>query len=280
MTLTGNGTEGYFLAGSAGGVAQFGDAVLHGDRKNRPLQRADHLDHHHHDRRRLLAARRRRRHLLLRQREVLRLDRRDAAQPAGGRHGERCAASNGYWLVAVRRRDLLVRRAPASTARPAGMHLNQPIVGMAATRVGQGLLARRPRRRDLHVRRRASSSARPAGSTSRSRSSAWRRRRRAAATGSSPATAASSRSATRATSDRGPARGSAPSRAWPSTPDGAGYWMSNTVGQVFKFGDAPYFGDLFPPWHRDRARASRRRRRACRTKQRTARDRSARAPAR
>ena len=31
-----------------------------------------------------------------------------------------------------------------------------------------------------------------------------------------------------------------------ATPDGGGYWMSNSVGQVFKFGDAPYFGDLFP----------------------------------
>ena len=30
-----------------------------------------------------------------------------------------------------------------------------------------------------------------------------------------------------------------------ATPDGGGYWMSNSVGQVFKFGDAPYFGDLF-----------------------------------
>ena len=33
LTLAGNGTEGYFLAGSQGGVAQFGDAVWHGDRR-------------------------------------------------------------------------------------------------------------------------------------------------------------------------------------------------------------------------------------------------------
>ena len=31
-----------------------------------------------------------------------------------------------------------------------------------------------------------------------------------------------------------------------ATPDGGGYWLSNSMGQVFKFGDAPYFGDLFP----------------------------------
>ena len=30
------------------------------------------------------------------------------------------------------------------------------------------------------------------------------------------------------------------------TPDGGGYWLSNTAGQVFPFGNAPYYGDTYP----------------------------------
>jgi hypothetical protein len=29
------------------------------------------------------------------------------------------------------------------------------------------------------------------------------------------------------------------------TPDGTGYWLSNTSGQVFPFGSAPYYGDIY-----------------------------------
>ena len=69
---------------------------------------------------------------------------------------------------------------PGSSARRAAMHLNQPIVGMAATPDGGGLLARRLRRRDLLLRRRPVLRLDRRASTSTSRSSAWRPRPTAA----------------------------------------------------------------------------------------------------
>ena len=77
-----------------------------------------------------------------------------------------------------------------------GIALNRPVVGMAATPTGHGLLARRHRRRHLQLRRRAASRLDRHHPAQPDRSSAWPRRRRAAATGWSPPTAASSASAT------------------------------------------------------------------------------------
>ena len=89
----------------------------------------------------------------LRRRRVPRLDRRDAAEPADRRHG---VDPDRRRLLARRggRRHLLASATPCSTARPARCALNQPIVGMASTPTGGGLLARRPRRRHLQLRRR------------------------------------------------------------------------------------------------------------------------------
>ncbi len=77
-----------------------------------------------------------------------------------------------------------------------GQHLNAPVVAMAATPDGRGLLAGGLRRRDLHLRRRRvlRLDGRPAPQRAGGRP--WRRRPTAGATGRSPPTAASSPSAT------------------------------------------------------------------------------------
>ena len=86
------------------------------------------------------------------------------------------------------------------------------------------------------------------GSTGRARPQQAHRRhglhpRRRAATGWSPPTAASSPSVTPASSARpAPSPSTSPSSAWPSTPDGAGYWLVASDGGVFTFGDAGFFG--------------------------------------
>ena len=93
-------------------------------------------------------------------------------QPINGM--ERTADNGGYWLVAVRRRDLHVRR--REVLRLDGrMHLNQPVLGMERTRVGQRLLAVRPRRRHLQLRRREVLRLGSAARTSRRRSSSMQR---------------------------------------------------------------------------------------------------------
>ena len=63
---------------------------------------------------------------------LLRLDRRHPPQPAHRGHG-RHPRRPGLLAGGLRRRHLHLRRRRASTARPAAIHLNQPIVGMAAT---------------------------------------------------------------------------------------------------------------------------------------------------
>ena len=97
---------------------------------------------------------------------------------------------------------LRLRRRRASTARPAAIRSNKPIVGMARDADRPRLLARRVRRRDLHVRRRFSSSARPAARCSTSPIVGMRPTPPGWATGSSPRTAASSPSAMRRSTGR------------------------------------------------------------------------------
>ena len=82
------------------------------------------------------------------------------ARPAPSRSTSRSSAwrprptARGYWLVASDGGIFTFGDAAfyGSTGR---MHLNKPIVGMAATPDGAGLLAGRLRRRHLHLRRRA-----------------------------------------------------------------------------------------------------------------------------
>ena len=142
-----------------------------------------------------------------------------APQPADRRHG-RDAERPRLLARRVRRRHLHLRRRRTSTARPARIHLNQPIVGMAATPDRARLLARRVRRRHLHLRRRHLPRLHRRASTSTSPSSAWPPPPTGTATGSSPPTAASSPSATphfHGSTGAHPPR-PARSSAWPRTP--------------------------------------------------------------
>ena len=104
----------------------------------RPEAQPAHRGHGRHARRRwLLAGRLRRGHLLLRRRRLLRLGRRPSAQQAHRGHGRRLptAVATG-WSPPTGASS--PSATPPSTARPAAMQLNQPIVGMAATPDGGG----------------------------------------------------------------------------------------------------------------------------------------------
>ena len=79
IALSGTGTEGYFLAGAHGQVGNFGDAVYHGDATGFNLS-APMISLATTSTGGILAACAGRRHLQLRQREVLRFDRRNAPQ--------------------------------------------------------------------------------------------------------------------------------------------------------------------------------------------------------
>ena len=243
MTLSGNGTEGYFLAGSAGGVARFGDAVWHGDRKNRPLTApiisvtttttgsgywllgADGGIFSYGNARFFGST------------GAMRL-----TQPVVGMAGLR--GSNGYWLVASDG-GIFAFGAAGFYGSTGGRHINQPIVGMATTRSGKGywLVAR-----DGGIF--SFGDAKFYGSAG-----ALHLAQPIVGMASTP----SGRGYWLVARDGGlfsfgDARyyGSGAGHAFGNvegmavTPDGAGYWMSNSVGQVFRFGDAPYFGDLFP----------------------------------
>ena len=73
----------------------------------------------------------------LRRRSLLRFDRRHPPQPADRRHGghARTARATG-WSPPTAASSATAM--PASTGRPAAIHLNQPIVGMAPTPDGKG----------------------------------------------------------------------------------------------------------------------------------------------
>ncbi len=127
---------GYWLVASDGGIFTFGDARFYGSTGaialNRPIVGMAATP----SGRWLLAGGDRRRHLHLRRRQLLRLDRRHAAQPAHRRHGV-TPDGGGYWLVASD--GGIFTFGDASFYGSTGaMRLNQPIVGMAATPDGGG----------------------------------------------------------------------------------------------------------------------------------------------
>ena len=174
-----------------------------------------------------------RRHLLLRQRAVLRIDGRPAAQPARER-ARTHRQQRGVLARRVRRRHLRLRQRGSSSDRWAGDALNQPVLGMERTASGNGywLFAR-----DGGVF--AFGDAQFYGSLGgaahqRRRSSRCSARRAATATGCSVPTVRSTRSATRRTSAASvAARTTAvPARLLP-TPTGNGYWIA--TGE--RFGD-------------------------------------------
>ncbi len=243
LVLAGNGTEGYYLAGSQGGVAQFGDAVWHGDRKNRPLSApiisitstltgagywllgADGGIFSYGNAKFFGST------------GAMRLNR-----PVVGMTPLR--ASNGYWLVAA---DGGIFSFGAATfhGSTGGMHLNQPIVGMAASRSGNGywLVARDGgiftfgdakfygSAGGIHLTQPIVGMA-----TTPSGMGYWLVARDGGIFAFGDARYFGS----------GAGKGFGTVEGIAATPDGGGYWMSNSMGQVFKFGDAPYFGDLFP----------------------------------
>ena len=101
----------------------------------------------------LLAGRLRRRHLRLRRRRVLRLDRRHRASTSRSSGWPPTPSGKGYWLVASDG-GIFAFGDARFFGSTGDITLNQPIVGMAATPVRQGLLVRGHRRRHLRLRRR------------------------------------------------------------------------------------------------------------------------------
>ena len=128
---------GYWLVAADGGIFTFGDAGFHGStgnlRLNQPIVGMAATP----DGKGLLAGGQGRGHLHLRRRRLLRLHRQPAAQPAHRRHGRhaRRQGATGWWRPTGASSPSAT---PASTAPPAALHLDQPIVGMAATPDGKG----------------------------------------------------------------------------------------------------------------------------------------------
>ena len=145
---------GYWLAASDGGIFNYGDAGFFGSagglKLNKPIVGIAPTER----RRRLLAGGHRRRHLQLRRRPVLRLDRehRSSTSRSWAWRRRPTAAATGWSPPTGASSPTAMR---SSTAPPGSMHLNKPIVGMAATPDGGGLLAGRLRRGHLRLRRRA-----------------------------------------------------------------------------------------------------------------------------
>ena len=163
----------------------------------------------------------------------------EPAHRGHGRHARRQAAT-GWWPPTG---ASSASATPAFYGSTGALHLNQPIVGMAATPDGGGYwlvaadggifsfgdaallrLHRRP-------------------STSTSPSWAWRPRPAAAATGWWPRTAASSPSATPpSTAPPATSPSTQPIVGMAATPDGGGYWLVAADGGVFTYGDARFEG--------------------------------------
>ena len=152
------------------------------------------------------------------------------------------ASSGGYWLVGsdgnvypfgVPAHGSLAGRPPA-----------RPIVGVAATPAGRGLLAGRHRRRRSSPSVTPASSARPAPSGSTSRSSAWPPR--PPATGywlvATDGGIFSFGDAALLRLDRGASGSTSRSSAWPPRRPAAATGSSPSDGGIFSFGDAGFFG--------------------------------------
>ena len=189
---------GYWLVGGDGGVFAFGDAKFHGSTGGLRLNQPDRRHGGDADAARATGSSPSDGGIFTLRRRASSTARPAAcAQPADRRHGARPrpARATGSSPPTAASSPSATR---SSTARPASVRLNQPIVGMAATPTRQGLLARRVRRRHLRVRRRQvlRLDRAASGSTQPDRRHG-RDAERARATGSSPPTAASSRSATR-----------------------------------------------------------------------------------
>ena len=155
-------------------------------------------------------------------------------------HDARTATVTGWWLGTA---GCSASVTPASSARPVPSHLNKPIVGMASTPSGHGLLAGGVRRRRCSASATPSSAARPAPFTSTS-----------PIVGMAPTP--DGQGYWLVASDGGifafgDANFSArPARIHLNKPivgmaadaDGTGYWLVASDGGIFAFGDADFFG--------------------------------------
>jgi len=241
LTLRGIATEGYYIAGPRGGVAHFGDAVFHGDRGKRALNKPTIS---------LTATSSGAGYWLLASdggifsygnahfygsTGSLRLNR-----PVVGMATDR--ANNGYWLVASDGGIFTFGHA-GFHGSTGGMHLNRPIIGMAATRSGNGywLVASDGGIFTFGDAKFYGS----VGATSRSHPIVgmattpsghgyWlvARNGRVFAFGDARVHGADG------SRDIGVVVGMAP------TADGRGFWLLNTQAHVIPFGDARFFGDL------------------------------------
>ena len=151
-------------------------------------------------------------------------------------------SGNGYWLVAVRRRHLRLRRRPlprlhrrpSTSTNPSSASPPHP----PATATGSP-----PPTAASSPSATPASTAPPAPSTSTNPSSASPPHPPATATGSPPPTAASSPSATPAsTAPPAAIRLNQPIVGIAATPTGNGYWLAASDGGIFAFGDARFHG--------------------------------------
>ena len=161
---------------------------------------------------RLLGSGQRRRHLQLRRRSVLRLHRRPPLERADRRAWRRrpTVPATGCWPPTA---GSSPSATPSSMARPAACTSMRPIVAMAPTPDGAGLLAGRLGRRHLLLRRCRLLRVHRRTASSTSPSSGWHPPPTATGTGSSPPMAACSRSAT-PTSTARPVVCRSRSRSW------------------------------------------------------------------
>ena len=196
---------GYWLVASDGGVFSYGDATFYGSTGNLVLNKP-----------------------------IVGM----ASTPDGG----------GYWLVASDGGVFTFgdARFYGSTGN---LVLNKPIVGMVPTARRGRLLAGGLRRRHLHLRRRRllRLPRRHAAGVTGGRRGAVGRGRRLLDAGGGRHRAGFRRRVHAATGGRFAGhspRPAAPMTSIVSTADGQGYLMVDRAGQVFSFGDAPYFGDV------------------------------------
>ena len=128
----------------------------------------------------------------------------------------------------------------------AGVQLNAPVVGMAATPDAKGYWLVASDGGVFSFGDAGSYGSMGGQKLSRARRRAWRPLLMARATGSSPPTAGSSASATPSSSGRWEATHlDAPIVGMAATPGGRGYWLVASDGGVFSFGDAAL---LRAPW--------------------------------
>ena len=132
----GSHAPGYALLRGDGGTSTFGGAPACGSTAGLRLERANRRHRVRPGRARQLDRRHRRRHLHLRRGALPRLHGRHAPEPADRRHG-RHPDGNGYWLVA-RDGGIFAFGSAQFFGSTGAIHLNQPVVGMAAARDGKG----------------------------------------------------------------------------------------------------------------------------------------------